>query len=209
MFERLSILHNNEKVKADFFLSTAWDSYWHRMELSNWLKRIRRGWKKLEGLLPNPSTVSLATSIYISAVNCLVSYLIWYCLVFSCLVLHSPILCLNPFEPPFLTSTRNCSWLWEFGTKSAFAFILLGFWDRISWLHWWAAASLLCGSFKGYCIAVWNSHTVRECCCELLWLEKSVQEGLCLFACGVRSKRLIWNVLSRSVVKCSSFRFKG
>ena len=43
MFEHLSVLHNSEKVKADFFLSKAWESYWRRMELNNWLKRIRRG----------------------------------------------------------------------------------------------------------------------------------------------------------------------
>ena len=36
-----------------------------------------------------------------------------------------------------------------------------------------------------------------------------MQEGYCLFACGVRSKTLIRNVLLRSVVKCSSSRLKG
>ena len=41
-FEHLLVLHNSEKVKADFFLSKAWESYWRRMELNNWLKRIRR-----------------------------------------------------------------------------------------------------------------------------------------------------------------------
>ena len=42
-FEHLFVLHNSEKVKADFFLSKAWESYWRRMELNNWLKRIGRG----------------------------------------------------------------------------------------------------------------------------------------------------------------------
>ena len=42
-FEHLSVLHNSEMIKADFFLSKAWESYWRRMELKNWLKRIRRG----------------------------------------------------------------------------------------------------------------------------------------------------------------------
>ena len=42
-FELLLVLHNNEKVKADLFLRKAWQSYWHRMELNNWFKRIRRG----------------------------------------------------------------------------------------------------------------------------------------------------------------------
>ena len=36
-----------------------------------------------------------------------------------------------------------------------------------------------------------------------------MQEGHRLFACVVRSKRLIRNVLPRSVVKCSSFHLKG
>ena len=36
-----------------------------------------------------------------------------------------------------------------------------------------------------------------------------MQEGHCLFACGVHSKRLIQNVSPRSVVKCRSFRLKG
>ena len=35
-----------------------------------------------------------------------------------------------------------------------------------------------------------------------------MQEGYCLFTCDVRSKKLIRNVLLRSVVKCSSFRLK-
>ena len=42
-FEHVSVLHNSEKNKANFFLSKAWESYWRRMELNNWLKRIRRG----------------------------------------------------------------------------------------------------------------------------------------------------------------------
>ena len=36
-----------------------------------------------------------------------------------------------------------------------------------------------------------------------------MQEGHCLFACGVRWKRLVRNVSPRLVVKCSSFRLKG
>ena len=42
-FERLSVLHSSEKNKADFFLTKAWESYWRRMELNDWLKRIKRG----------------------------------------------------------------------------------------------------------------------------------------------------------------------
>ena len=34
-FEHLSVLHNSEMIKADFFLSKAWESYWRRMELKN------------------------------------------------------------------------------------------------------------------------------------------------------------------------------
>ena len=42
-FELLSVLHNSEKVTADFFFSKAWESYSRGMELNNWLKRIRKG----------------------------------------------------------------------------------------------------------------------------------------------------------------------
>ena len=59
---------------------------------------------------------------------------VWYpilsCLVLSWLVLRSPVLCLYPFEPRFLTYIWVCCRLWELGNKSAFALILLGFWDR-------------------------------------------------------------------------------
>ena len=34
-FGHLSVLHSNEKVKADFFLSKAWESYWRRIKLKN------------------------------------------------------------------------------------------------------------------------------------------------------------------------------
>ena len=34
-FEHLSVLHNSEKVKAEFFLSKAWELYCYRMELNN------------------------------------------------------------------------------------------------------------------------------------------------------------------------------
>ena len=34
-FEHLSVLHNSEMIKADFFLSKAWESYWRRIELKN------------------------------------------------------------------------------------------------------------------------------------------------------------------------------
>ena len=42
-FERLSLLHNSEKNKADFFLTKAWESYWRRMELIDWLNRMNKG----------------------------------------------------------------------------------------------------------------------------------------------------------------------
>ena len=42
-FERLSILHSSEKNKADFFLAKAWESYWRRMELIDWLRRMNKG----------------------------------------------------------------------------------------------------------------------------------------------------------------------
>ena len=42
-FERLSVLHSSEKGKADFFLTKAWESYWRRMELIDWLSRMNKG----------------------------------------------------------------------------------------------------------------------------------------------------------------------
>ena len=42
-FERLSVLHSREKNKADFFLKKAWESYWRRMELIDWLSRMNKG----------------------------------------------------------------------------------------------------------------------------------------------------------------------
>ena len=42
-FEHLLVLDSSEKNKADFFLAKAWESYWHRMKLTNWLERIKRG----------------------------------------------------------------------------------------------------------------------------------------------------------------------
>ena len=80
-FERLLVLYSSEKNKADFFLTKAWESYWHRMELIDWLSRMNKGLKKER--LPDPSNVSLATGIYLSAVRCLVPYLVLSCLVLS------------------------------------------------------------------------------------------------------------------------------
>ena len=42
-FERLSVLHSSEENKADFFLEKAWESYWRRMELTDWLNRMNKG----------------------------------------------------------------------------------------------------------------------------------------------------------------------
>ena len=42
-FERLSVLHSSEENKADFFLTKAWESYWRRMELIDWLNRMNKG----------------------------------------------------------------------------------------------------------------------------------------------------------------------
>ena len=42
-FEHLLVLHSSEKNKADFFLTKAWESYWHKMELVDWLRRMKRG----------------------------------------------------------------------------------------------------------------------------------------------------------------------
>ena len=42
-FEHLSVLHNSEKVKVDFFLTKAWESYWRRMELIDWQSRMNKG----------------------------------------------------------------------------------------------------------------------------------------------------------------------
>ena len=42
-FERLSVLHSSEENKADFFLTKAWESYWRRMELTDWLNRMNKG----------------------------------------------------------------------------------------------------------------------------------------------------------------------
>ena len=49
-FERLLILYSSEKNKADFFLTKAWESCWHRMELIDWLSRMKRGQTKTKGL---------------------------------------------------------------------------------------------------------------------------------------------------------------
>ena len=73
---------------------------------------------------PDLSNVSLVAGIYISAVGCLVSYLILFCLF-----LHSPIFCHYYLGPLFLTSGCNCYQLWELGIESTLAFILLAFWD--------------------------------------------------------------------------------
>ena len=63
-FERLSVPHSREKNKADFFLEKAWESYWRRMELIDWLSRMNKELKKTKGL-SDLSNVSLATGIYI------------------------------------------------------------------------------------------------------------------------------------------------
>ena len=42
-FECLLVLHSSEKNKADFFLTKAWESYWHRIELINCLNRMNKG----------------------------------------------------------------------------------------------------------------------------------------------------------------------
>ena len=42
-FERLLVLHSSEKDNADCLLTKAWESYWRRMELTDWLERIKRG----------------------------------------------------------------------------------------------------------------------------------------------------------------------
>ena len=42
-FERLSVLHSSEENKADFFFAKAWESYWRRMELIDWLNRMNKG----------------------------------------------------------------------------------------------------------------------------------------------------------------------
>ena len=49
-FERLSIFIGSEKDKADFFLTKAWESYWHRKEYSEWLRRIKKG-EKNQGMI--------------------------------------------------------------------------------------------------------------------------------------------------------------
>ena len=42
-FESLSILPSSEKDKADCNLTKAWESYWRRMELTDWLNRMNKG----------------------------------------------------------------------------------------------------------------------------------------------------------------------
>ena len=42
-FEYLLILYSSEKNKADFFFAKAWESYWRRMKLVDWLERIKKG----------------------------------------------------------------------------------------------------------------------------------------------------------------------
>ena len=60
-----------------------------------------------------------------------------------------------PFELPFLTSIHNCYRLWELGSESAFAFILLGFWDR----------TLLALLVSCHFLVVWCFE--RILCCQL------------------------------------------
>ena len=139
---------------------------------------------------------------------------VWYLILSYLPCLISSGLALSyPLSLPFLASILDIhSWLLS----------AVGIWWRIclcihiAWVVGphsldclWAAVFFLCASLNRYFVAIWGSHTIRECWCELLWLEKSVQEGHCLFACGARSKKLIQNVSPRSVVKCYSFRLKG
>ena len=42
-FERWSVLRSSKKNKADFFLTKAWESYYRRMELIDWLSRMNKG----------------------------------------------------------------------------------------------------------------------------------------------------------------------
>ena len=42
-FERLSVLHSSKKNKADFFITKAWESYWRRIQLIDWLNRMNKG----------------------------------------------------------------------------------------------------------------------------------------------------------------------
>ena len=42
-FERLSVLYISEKDKTDCYLNKAWESYWRRMELTDWFERKKRG----------------------------------------------------------------------------------------------------------------------------------------------------------------------
>ena len=49
-FERLSVLHSSEEDKMDFFLTKAWESYWLRMEFTNWFKR-KKGVKKSKEII--------------------------------------------------------------------------------------------------------------------------------------------------------------
>ena len=53
-FERLSVLHSSEENKADFFITKAWESYWRRMELTDWLNRMNKGYKKKGDYLNRP-----------------------------------------------------------------------------------------------------------------------------------------------------------
>ena len=53
-FERLSVLHSREKNKANFFLKKAWESYWRRMQLIDWLSRMNKGEKKQRDYLICP-----------------------------------------------------------------------------------------------------------------------------------------------------------
>ena len=110
------------------------------------------------------------------------SYLGWFCILLSFV---STLLSLHSWHP--FAIAVGCG---NFVANLPLHSYCLGFGTALSWLCWWAATSLLCGALNGSFVADWNSHSVRECCCELLWLEKSVQEGHRLFACGVRSKSL-------------------
>ena len=149
--------------------------------------------------------------IWVLSVAWYLIYLIWYYFVFSCLVLHSPILCLYHFEPPFLASIRDCSRLWELGSKSAFVFMLLAFWDRTLFSMLVSCRFLIVRGFErifycrlklSYCkrVLLWIAVAGEVCASRVLLV--------CLWYAfkKAHSKRF---AQVGGEVKCSSFRLKG